>query len=241
MEINIGPDVLQHDIAAAVPGKPVIILTTTVNVQNKVYLFQTNRDERIHVYVKRVRKWLEETSLPILLVENTGHTFEELAVEKEKYKKRFEVISYKECELPEAVYLSNDPFKGTSEIFAIQYAYQNSCLLTQSPYDLHNFVIKITGRFYVPDLENYLRKNLTGSTDVLVQNRKDRCEMVGCHRDLFYQVFSTQLVDETGMPTGNVEDVYKYRCSIYKNVLHCPQFYIEPTQRGGINEVFYNI
>jgi hypothetical protein len=222
-------------------AQPVIILTTTVNVQNKVYLFQTNRDERIHVYVKRVRKWLEETSLPILLVENTGHTFEELAQEKEIYKNRFEVISYKESELPEAIYLRDDHFKGTSEIFAIQYAYQKSSLLKQPPFDLHTFVIKITGRFYIPDLENYLRKNLTVNTEVLVQNRKERCEMVGCHRDLFYTVFDTQLMDETGNITGNVEDVYKYRCSIYKNVLHCPQFYIEPTQRGGINEVFYNI
>jgi len=218
--------------------QPIIILTTTVNVQNKVYLFQTDRNERIQVYVKRVKKWLEDTTLPILLIENTGHTFEELAVEKERYKKRFEVITYAESELQEAAFLANNPYKGASEIFAIQYAYYNSCLIKERP---HDFIIKITGRFYIPDLENYLRKHLTENVDVLVQNRRERCEMVGCHKTHFAHIFNYDLLDENGEYNGNVEDVYKYRCSIYKNVLQCPQFYIEPTQRGGINEVFYNI
>ena len=125
--------------------QPIILLTTTVNVQNKVYLFQTDRNERIQVYVKRVKKWLEDTSLPILLVENTGHTFEELAVEKEKYKNRFEVITYKETELQEAAFLVNNPYKGASEIFAIQYAYYNSCLMKERP---HDFIIKMLNKNY---------------------------------------------------------------------------------------------
>jgi hypothetical protein len=77
--------------------------------------------------------------------------------------------------------------------------------------------------------------------DVLVQNKKNRCEMVGCHKNHFETVFSTNLVDHTGNYSGHVEDVYQFRCSSYENVVHCPEFGIEGTQRGGINEVFYTI
>lgn len=215
---------------------PTLILTTTVNVQNKIYLFQTDRNERIQVYVRKIIQWLEDTNFNVVVVENTGHTFDELAEEKVKYAHRFEVISYKENELKEAEFLNGNPFKGASEMFSIAYAYDKTKLKS-------DFIIKITGRFYIPDLENYLKRNLTENIDVLVQQKKNRCEMVGCHVRNFNSVFNIGLYNERGEYNGNVEDIYEYRCSLYEkeNTLHCPTFYIQPTQRGGINEVFYNI
>ena len=211
-----------------------VILTTTVNVQNKIYLFQTDKNERIQVYLKKVRQWLENTSFTILLVENTGYTFPELAEEAMKYKNRFEILSYVEAELEEAKFLTNNPYKGASEIFSIQYAYHHTRL------PITDFIIKITGRFYIPDLQGYL-KTTPEMYDVLVQNKKNRCEMVGCHKKHFEDVFNLTLLDANGNYSGHVEDIYQLRCSRYPGVLHCPEFYIEPTQRGGINEVFYNI
>jgi hypothetical protein len=213
---------------------PLLILTTTVHVQNKVYLFQTDRNERIGVYVRKIRQWLENTKFPVVVVENTGYTFPELDAERELYKDRFEIITYNEPDLPEAAFLNGNPYKGASEIFAIHWA--KTCTRLSSP-----FIIKITGRFFIPGLEAYLETADLENTDVLVQNRTNRCEMVGCHKDIFDHIFGTHLLNRAGNYDGNVEDVYQYRCEQYSRVIHCPEFYIEPTQRGGINEVFYNI
>lgn len=217
---------------------PTIILTTTVNVQNKVYLFQTDKNERAQVYTRKIKQWLAETNFRIIVVENTGYKFEELSEEIEKYKDRFEIISYVESELDEAAFLQGNPYKGASEMFSIHYAYHHSELVKQNSPD---FIIKITGRFFIPDLQNYVSEIDLSMMDVLVQNKTNRCEMVGCHKNNFETVFSTNLVDHTGNYSGHVEDVYQFRCSSYENVVHCPVFAIEGTQRGGINEVFYNI
>ena len=214
---------------------PLIILTTTVSVQDKVYLFQTDKNERAGVYVRKIRQWLQNTSFPIVVVENTGYTFPELAEEAEQYKDRFEIISYVENNLPQAHFLKGNPYKGASEIFAIHWAYYHTTLLPS------DFIIKITGRFFIPGLEPYLNSLSISDYDVLVQHKKNRCEMLGCRREHFDRVFDTYLLNRAGNYDGNVEDVYEFRCEQYPRILHCPEFPIEGTQRGGINEVFYNI
>jgi hypothetical protein len=140
-----------------------------------------------------------------------------------------------ESELPEAHFLKGNPYKGASEVFAIEWAYKNARIVSA------DFVIKITGRFFIPDLEDYLSGFVIDRWDVLVQNKKNRCEMLGCHKNIFDVVFNTKLLNRNGDYDGNVEDVYEFRCEKYKKIIHCPVFEIEPTQRGGINEVFYNI
>jgi len=213
-----------------------IILTTTVSVQDKVYLFQTDKNERAQVYIRKIKQWLYESDFRIVVVENTGYTFDELNEEKEKFKDRFEVISYIESELPSAAFLRGNPYKGASEIFSIDYACKTSSLCQAA-----DFIIKITGRFFIPDLNNYLSQFDLNDYDVLMQHRTNRCEMLGCHKSHIDTVFNTSLIDGKGEYNGNVEDVYQYRCGLYEKKIHCPTFYIEPTQRGGINEVFYNI
>jgi len=213
-----------------------IILTTTVSVQDKVYLFQKDKSERMQVYIRKIKQWLYETNFRIVVVENTGYTFEELNEEKEKFKDRFEVISYIESELEEAAFLRGNPYKGASEIFSIEYAYKRSQLCQDA-----DFIIKITGRFFIPDFEKYLKQFDLSAYDILTQHRTNRCEMLGCHKRHFDVVFNTHLLDENGKYSGNVEDIYQYRCGLFEKKIHCDTFYIEPTQRGGINEVFYNI
>jgi len=213
-----------------------IILTTTVTVQDKVYLFQTDKNERAQVYTKKIKQWLYESNFRIVVVENTGYTFEELQAEKELFKHRFEVISYVESELEEADFLKGNPYKGASEIFSIEYAYKTSPLCQQA-----DFIIKITGRFFIPQLEEYVKQFDLNQYDVLTQYKQNRCEMLGCHKDHVPIIFNTLLINENGEYNGNVEDIYQYRCGLFQKKMHCPEFPIEGTQRGGINEVFYNI
>jgi hypothetical protein len=215
---------------------PLIILTTTVHVQNKIYLYQTDVNERIQVYVKKIREWLSQTSLPILVVENTGYSFPELEEEKEKFAARFEIITYIEDELPECDYLKGNPYKGASEIFSIHWGYLKTKLA-----ESREFIIKITGRYFIPEFEKYLEGYDLNMYDVIVQHKKNRCEMLGCHRDHFNKVFDLNLITREGNYSGHVEEVYEFRCEQYANIIHCPVFPIEGTQRGGIDEVFYDV
>ena len=130
-----------------------IILTSTVNVNfNKCYLYQTNKNERIQSYLKSVLQWLNNTKFKIILVENSGYDFNELSSEKDIFRDRFEVISFNERELKQCEYLKNNNSKGASELFAINYAVVNSKIINDTV-----FLLKITARYFIPELEEYLK------------------------------------------------------------------------------------
>ena len=207
-----------------------IILTSTVNVNlAKSFIFQKNVDSRLETYKKSILQWLNKTSFNILLVENSGYTFDELNNEKEIYKDRFEVITFKESELQEANYLKIDNSKGSGEVFSIDYAFRHSKIIHSS-----NFIIKVTCRFFIPELEKYLSNFDLNNYDCLTQNNRNRCEMVGSHRNNFLFIFGITMF-------SHFEIIWKERTSRFKNILVCKEFKIEKTQRGGVNEIFETI
>jgi hypothetical protein len=211
-----------------------IILTCTVFVNyKKICLVQTNPNERIQTYLKSIRQWLNNTNFHIIVVENSGYTFSELTIEKIKYKDRFEIITLNESDEPP--YLRNNLSKGSSEIFSIHYAFLKSTRVKSS-----NFIIKVTGRFFIPDLENYLKQYDLDKYDCLTQHNRDRCEMVGCHYKMFSTIFNIYLLDIKGY-NGHIEDLWKLRTNKCANVLVCNPFQIEPTVRGGADEVYTTI
>jgi hypothetical protein len=208
----------------------VIILTATVRVGNKIPLHQVDYKERLNTYLKSINSWLNNTLFKIVVVENSGYKFEEISSE------RLEIISYDENTLEEVKHLKNNCDKGSSELFAINYAYKHSKFIQSC-----KFIIKITGRFFIPELENYLTNYNLDSYDVLVQNNiklDPRCEMVGCHKRIFDHVFSMNY-NKTSI--SMVELLYRNRCLVYNNILECKRFSIEPTQRGGVNMIYNNI
>lgn len=222
-------------------NKITIILTCTVNVNiGKSFLAQISPKERTIVYIKSILQWLNDTTFNIVVIENSGYKFEELYAETEKYKDRFEIITFNENTHEKSQYLKNNNSKGDSELFSINYAFNNSKLIHSS-----NFIIKVTGRYFIPTLEDYLLEFNLNEYECLTQNNRDRCEMVGCHYTHFLNIFNTDIDDinknDVGYSyNGHVETLWKYRTSKYKN-LHCNEFQIETTQRGGINEWFNNI
>ena len=208
-----------------------IILTATVNVHNVTFLYQMDPVSRIQFYLTCVKKWLYETNLNIVLVENSGYNFNELNLEKEQFKSRFELISFDEKLIPEANYLQEWQFgKGRHEIFAINYAYNNSKLLQEA-----SFIIKITGRFYIPELEFFLKLFDLNNYDCIVQNDRTRCELVGSHKKNFNHIFDINIDEE------HIENVWANRTSSYPNILICKIFNIEETQRGGATNTYTTI
>jgi hypothetical protein len=211
-----------------------IILTSTVYINtNKSHLYQTDPIERINTYLKSVLQWIHNTNFNIVLVENSGYLFEELRMFKNN---RFEIITFKENELPETHFIRNDIAKGSSEMFAINYAFYNSKLINNS-----QFIIKITARYFIPELENYLKMYNLNRIDCLSQNNPDRCEMVGCYYTHFTDIFNINLLNEHNVYDNHVENIWKYRISKYSHVLRCKEFKIEKTQRGGLNWCFETI
>lgn len=214
--------------------KIIILLTSTVNVQSKSVVFQKSKEERINAYIKPIKKWLYNSKFTIVLVENSGYTFPELKEDLDYYKERFEIITFKEKEVKEAKYLTKEEGKGGSEMFAIHYAFYHSFLMKKS-----FFIIKVTARYFIPELENYLMNINLDEYDGLCQNNPDRCEMVGTHRKNFHIIFNKYLINDDGNYDQHVENIYKQRLNWFKKIIKCKLFPIEKTQRGGVAE-FYN-
>jgi len=217
-------------------NKVSIILTTTVHV-TPYSSTQINKQDRINTYLKAILQWLKNTNLNIIVVENSGYIFEELKTELEIYKDRFEIITFNE-KGPSGyeqyqLYLTS---KGGLEINSIYYAFDNSNLLKQS-----NFIIKITGRYFIHNFEGFLNTYDLNKYTCLRQCNVGRCEIVGTHIDNFNIVFDKNLVVKNGIFDAHVENVYDYRFTLLKNVLICPKFIIEPTKKGGTNDVNYDL
>ena len=219
-----------------------ILLTSTVSVnRDKVGLYHIDKEERCKLYVERIKQWLDCTNFNIVVVENSGYIYPELSSYVSKYAERFEICSYVESDNNDAQYLKDDRSKGCSELFSINYAYKTCNLLQEAKY-----IIKVTARYFVPELEMYLtRINNLYEYDAIRQHNPDRCELVGCRPDMFSHVFYQYSLDKDGNRQGHVEHVYKYRMNTLlnnnKKVLTCNEFSITPTQRGGVNKIFYTI
>jgi|688.fasta_scaffold40387_5 hypothetical protein len=235
------------DVNVANVDNVLIILTCTVKVNHyKHFLHQTNPTERLELYLKSIKQWLEKTTFKICVVENSGYTFPELSDHMEKYGQRFEIITFDECALPhELQHLMYNVSKGASEMHSINYAYEH----TKFKQDV-NFVIKITGRYFVPLFYEYLNdidiKNRTRNIHVhdnpqfiigLRQHERDGCvcEIVGIHAFFFKSFFHNDMSNDVGTFFSHVETLYHNRLKLFDQtkIINLPMFSIEPTQMGG--------
>jgi hypothetical protein len=215
-----------------------IILTSTVNVNTKDSYFLTDSSKRLKQYIKSVRAWLENTKYTIILVENSGYTFQELSKEVEKYRERFEILSFNGMDAaPEFILRSKD--KGLHELFSINYVLNNSRLLNS------DFVIKVTGRYYIPGFQEYTNTFNLDIYDSIVQNgytSNSRCEMIGCHVKHLRDLFSLTIEPEyLRYPYNVVESIYKKRIGEYNRTLECKEFPIEATLCCGNNRIYRHI
>jgi len=204
-----------------------IILTTTVYIDvNKYYIFQDDPQERIDIYLKSINRWLNETDFNILLVENSGYPFKEL-----QENPRIHVISFKEKDLPEANYLLDNNSKGASELFAINYSFKHCKFIDQT-----DFVIKVTGRYFIPYFKEYIN-NYIKDFDAICQNGIYRCEVIGCNKKFFDKLFNISLLQDDGWYCNHIEFLYSERLNKLDKILMCKPLSIPPTQHGGIDKV----
>lgn len=218
-------------------SKIVLILTSTVRINTKDCVFQRDPKQRVQIYVKSIEQWLSNTMFNIVLVENSGYPFHELAELMVQHCDRFEYLTFDEKKLPKDVIRKHITNKGVSELYAIQYAFRRSVLAKTA-----NFFIKITGRFFIPGLEEFLDNLRVQEYVALSQNNPNRCEMVGARRDMMNVIFNQMTTNKKGQHI-DVEDIYRYRLGQLpqNKVIVCKEFEIEPTQRGGVKQKYTTI
>ena len=204
-----------------------IILTTTIFVQDKIYIHQIDPEERINTYLTSINKWLNLTNFNILVVDNSGYTFPEF-----EENERLQLFSFKENEIPEANYLLDNKSKGASELFAINYSF-NHCKFKENS----KFIIKVTGRYFIPNFEEYIENVNVNEFDVICQNGMNRCELIGCKKKHFNIVFNVSLQLQNWQYCNHIEFLYTERINIFDKILICKKLYIHPTQQGGINQI----
>ena len=224
-----------------------IILTSTIYVNPmKDWVIMTDPNERLTINLKSIKQWLDESNFKIVLVDNSGHTFPELNDYVDKYKTRFEIISFVEKDIDVEVLANAGALtiqcvdnwlytsKGTSEMFAIYHARHKSRLINNS-----KFVIKVTCRYFVKELENFLKIVNVDNYSALRQNCADNCEIVGCHINSFSDLFMpAHFKCSYGLQHHHIESLYKNRIFTKfpeEKVLVCDKFQIEPTPMGGAN------
>ena len=203
-----------------------IILTCTVNVGKNIrVLAQKDSNERKQLYLNSINSWINYTPFNIIVVDNSGYTFPELTPTD-----KLQIVSYTEEALPEPArsILASDPSKGIHEIYAINYAYRNS------KFTNCDFIIKVTGRYYIPNLETYLKEPLP---DFIRQNNNSRCELVGCKKEYFNYLFNVSLEYNGNEHNRDfIEIIYKRRIDNMdkiKKVLNLQPLKIPATRTGS--------
>jgi len=230
-----------------------IILTTTVIVnREKTNTVDSSPIQRIKIYMKSIVEWLEKTNFKIVVVENSGYPFHELAPYLEKYNHRFELIKFNEklmsddffdyhtasCLRIKTDYLYSS--KGGSEMLSINHAKDKSKLIKNV-----NFIFKLTGRYFIPNFEEYLTKKINIYSFVgFRQNNEKRCELIGVHKDYFDDLFVINglYCKRCAVYHHHMEDLIKDRFSFFPENKMCafPLFEIEPT-KTGTNYIFNDL
>lgn len=137
-----------------------IILTATIDTGVCPNLQRKDIDQRLDDYKKTLEKYLRNTDLKILFVENSNQNCEELFKDLiQKHTNRVEFISF------DGNQTSFSKGKGHGEKISILYALNNSKLYTNEL-----FFYKVSGRYYSPDIQKFIKK--IDTTNFLTVNRK---------------------------------------------------------------------
>ena len=215
----------------------VILLHTTINTRDNIsWLKQRNSKERKEMYDTKIRSWLDKTNFKIVVVENSGHKFENFRKPENVNKNsgdfselindRFEIISFKYSKEQEKI-MNKLVAKGQHEILSVEYACKNSSLIKNCEY-----VIKITGRYFIPSLEKILTMELKNrKVDFIRQSllwrNMVRSEIYGCSKEKINSIFYFPLKND------EIEQEVMDRMKSSNSILKLPKMKLDKKTRMG--------
>ena len=213
-----------------------IILTSTIKPNSKMIMLQNKIEERLNIYLKSFNQWFKREDFYIIIVENSGYP---LSLENMNHDKH-EIVSFTYDQLndKDRKYLEKMTNKGAHEIYCINYAIKNSKLLKN--FDEDDFIIKVTGRYYISKFKKILDEIINENVEVVTQSTKNsvtlkyanRCEIIGCRKYLTPFIFHFSKLDLRIL----AEIVYTDRVNKVKNIARLPKISITPTKCGGLNQ-----
>lgn len=195
---------------------PVLILTACVNPRG------TTTDtpaERLEMYLRNARLWLEKTSLKVILVDSSGYAFRELGA----HPNLLGVV--------DVTMLDLGPRSNSSSVYeALSLLAVLSSPLSQG----HGKFVKVTARYYLPGLEAALAAVPPSANFVcqcLFGSDYRHSEVFGFDRRVFAEVFKRVLFDDKIMEQG----IFEIDKVVSDCVVAClPQLHIQdPVRRGG--------
>jgi len=140
--------------------------------------FNAKEDEikyRTELYKTQIQKWLTETKLPIFVVESSNNT------------DIFKELNDPDNKLTYYTLLANDISSSSiGELNSLKYALEN--MKTNERYIKSKYILKVTGRYFLNDIENAINKLQEGQDLYLQKHRTaewQNSEYYGIKKDLF--------------------------------------------------------
>ena len=178
---------------------PIVLLTCTVRPPAHITnLKHRDPSSRLQVYNTAIRQWAADPAFRVVVVDNSG--FQGLA----RGFPTVEAIAYDERTDPDLRvsqpwFQVQDPNKGAHELAAVRTALRRSMTLRTAHPD--TWVIKVTGRFFVPDLHRHLATDQAHQAVAVRQHDPNMCQLLGArlrHMDsLFRGVPHVDMLMET--------------------------------------------
>lgn len=223
----------------------VLLLTCTVNPHRGMdCVMQTDPREREATYRGSVLRWLAHSPFRLVIVENSGFpmTAAWLGLSDALVSRRIHFVLFDEGTDEEAIAsgLPTLPSKGAHELFAINRALGSvPVLLAQAP-----FVIKVTGRFFIPNFLDSLRRRQPDVSKAVAVRQADpmQCQVVGCATPYARVLFAADKDLLVPNPTTitTVETVFARRLQepwAKGHTVILPAMPIPPTKTGGTGSI----
>ena len=182
-------------------------------------------NKRKLIYLNAITKWTKSYDYDFGIIENSGYDFPELKDKNsDYYSPKVKIISFDYNNLSPQLkkILLETTSKGIHELISINYFLNNYNI------SKYSHIIKITGRYFIPNFDKLVIDNIKGNHLAITQNKPDRCEIVGCSTHIANYIFSLSI------DFDHIE--YEFLKRIYvipkKNILKLPILPIKHTKRG---------
>lgn len=173
-------------------------------------------DKRREIYMHRLKRWLEETSFDIYTVESSG-----------------EKLNICHPRLKQFTFIQGDKYKGNSTITERD-SILRACEYFQNDFDQYDIVFKITGKYFIPLLENVLL-SVNSDAELIFQNRcnllEQNTEIIGYKPTFLYKI--TKNIKDG---CGNYEKQIKKIEKDYK-VYRLPRLELEDFTKRGFGDI----
>jgi hypothetical protein len=219
--------------AVTMPMTVIVLLTCTVQPPTHVaYLKHRDPASRLHTYRSSLAQWSQSGPLvQIVVVENSGcHRLQAGSYPCTEFV-IFDEATDPDLPIAQPWFSRDDPSKGAHELVSVRTALSRSATIRAA--NPLTWVIKVTGRFFVPDLHKHLVTTPEAATAVAVRQRDpDRCQLLGARLQ-----FADALFRGVGKVDMHMESEYKARLEndewARHRVLVLPDLPIPVTLGGG--------